>query len=85
MRRAQLKMIAGLAAASVVAVIPAAPALATSSPNVAIVGSAPAVPYGAHAVGATPLSSSLSFDVVLKPRNQAALDSFVQAVSTPNS
>jgi len=87
--RAQLQTIAVIAAASIVAVIPAAPAFASSSPsvsaNVATVGSAPSVPYGAHALGATPLSNSLSFDVVLKPRNQAALDSFVQALSTPGS
>ncbi|HXR41522.1 MAG TPA: protease pro-enzyme activation domain-containing protein, partial [Acidothermaceae bacterium] len=89
MRRAKHRATAILATAAVAALVPVTPAFAAAAPsvsaNVATVGSAPAVPYGAHAEGATPLDQSLSFDVVLKPRNQAALDSFVQQVSTPGS
>jgi Pro-kumamolisin, activation domain/ell wall binding domain 2 (CWB2) len=49
------------------------------------VGSAPAIPLGAQAQGAAPAAQPVSFDVVLRPRNQAALDAFTTAVSTPGS
>jgi len=49
------------------------------------VGSAPAIPIGAQVQGATPATQPISFDVVLRPRNQAALDAFTTAVSTPGS
>jgi hypothetical protein len=49
------------------------------------VGSAPAIPVGAEVQGAVPAAQPLSFDVFLRPRNQAALDSFTTAVSTPGS
>ncbi len=75
-------------AASTVAVSPAwaAPSPSPSAiASTAVVGSAPVVPQTAHALGALPSSQQLTFDVVLKSRNQAGLDSFVQAVSTPGS
>jgi len=50
-----------------------------------LVGSAPAIPLGAQAQGAVPTTQPVSFDVVLRPRNQAALDAFTTAVSTPGS
>ncbi len=49
------------------------------------VGSAPAIPLGAQVQGAAPAAQPISFDVVLRPRNQAALDAFTTAVSTPGS
>jgi len=49
------------------------------------VGSAPAVPIGAQVQGAAPAAQPISFDVVLRPRNQAALNAFTTAVSTPGS
>jgi hypothetical protein len=49
------------------------------------VGSAPAIPPGAQVQGAAPATQPVSFDVVLRPRNQAALNAFTTAVSTPGS
>ncbi|HEY5201982.1 MAG TPA: protease pro-enzyme activation domain-containing protein, partial [Acidothermaceae bacterium] len=49
------------------------------------VGSAPAIPLGAQAQGAAPAAQPVSFDVVLRSRNQAGLDAFTTAVSTPGS
>lgn len=77
-----------IAVAALALVAPAAPALASSGgggAGLAPVGSAAAVPSTATALGALPDDQTISFDVVLKPRNQAALDQFVQDVSTPGS
>jgi hypothetical protein len=49
------------------------------------VGSAPVLPRGAAKTGAPSGSQQLNLDVELAPRNQAALDAFVQAVSDPHS
>ncbi len=49
------------------------------------VGSAPAIPVGAQVQGTAPAAQPVSFDVVLRPRNQAALNAFTTAVSTPGS
>ena len=49
------------------------------------VGSAPAIPLGAQVQSAAPATQQISFDVVLRPRNQGALDAFTSAVSTPGS
>jgi subtilase family serine protease len=48
-------------------------------------GSVPPLPTGAAVVGPTDASAPVTFDVALKPRDQAALDAFVQGVSTPGS
>jgi subtilase family serine protease len=44
-----------------------------------------ALPAGAHDLGPVADGRSFSFDVVLKPRDPAALTAFVDAVSTPGS
>ena len=79
----------GLTAIAALALLaPAAPALASSGGSgggLAPVGSAAAVPSTATALGALPGDQTISFDVVLRPRNQAALDQFVRDVSTPGS
>jgi hypothetical protein len=49
------------------------------------VGTAPAVPHTAVAMGATTASKTLTMDVELAPRNSAALSAFVQSVSDPHS
>ncbi|HEY3923944.1 MAG TPA: cell wall-binding repeat-containing protein [Acidothermaceae bacterium] len=49
------------------------------------VGSAPVVPVGAQVQGVAPAAQPISFDVVLRPRNQAALNAFTTAVSSPSS
>lgn len=54
-------------------------------PGSSTVGVAPIVPIGAHATGAAPANERVGFDVVLRPRNQGALDAFVASVSTPGS
>jgi len=64
---------------------PAVPAASAATAMVRSSGSVPAVPRGSHAVGALPGTTMLSVDVVLRPRDQAALDAFADAVSTPGS
>ncbi len=49
------------------------------------VGAAPAVPAGATALGAMPRTTLLHVDVVLQPRDPAALARFASEVSTPGS
>jgi hypothetical protein len=49
------------------------------------VGSAPTIPLGAQVQAAAPDAQPVSFDVILQPRNQAALNAFSSAVSTPGS
>ncbi|MFI9380186.1 protease pro-enzyme activation domain-containing protein [Kutzneria sp. NPDC052558] len=49
------------------------------------VGQAPAVPHGAVAAAAPAADAKLNLSVALAPRDQAALDAFVQRVSDPKS
>lgn len=58
---------------------------AASSPRMVRVGAAPRVPAGARSLGAASSSASLSGTVVLKPRDNAALVRFIDAVSDPSS
>ncbi|HEX7105178.1 MAG TPA: cell wall-binding repeat-containing protein, partial [Acidothermaceae bacterium] len=76
-----------IAVAALALMAPAAPALASSGggTGLAPIGSAAAVPSSATALGAVPKDQTISFDVVLKPRNQAALDQLVHDVSTLGS
>ena len=60
-------------------------AIASAGTGDTPVGSAPAIPMGAQEQGAAPAAQPVSFDVVLRPRNQAALNTFTTAVSTPGS
>src|SRR5450631_666411 len=73
--------VSGLALTFAINVAAVASAGTTDTP----VGSAPAIPVGAQVQAAAPVSQPISFDVVLRPRNQAALDAFTTAVSTPGS
>lgn len=63
---------------------PGSPAAGQVSPP-RPVGATPVIPSGVHAVGATPASAPLRFDIVLRPRNPAGLGAFATAVSTPGS
>ena len=65
----------------------AAPAgvVAGSNSDGTPVGAPPAMPIGAHDRGLAAPAEVVPFDVVLAPRNQAAVDAFVAAVSTPGS
>ncbi len=73
--------------------LPAGPAAASGpvpsghlvSQTATLPGSIPQLPSGAAVVGPTNASAPLTFDVALKPRDQAALDAFVKGVSTPGS
>jgi len=56
-----------------------------SSQTTQLPGSIPPLPTGAAVVGPTSASAPLTFDVALKPRDQAALDAFVQGVPPPGS
>ncbi len=49
------------------------------------IGSGPSVPQGAQPIGQLPGSSALTVDVVLQPRDPAALATFATEVSTPGS
>jgi hypothetical protein len=63
-------------------------AAASTSAHQALVAIGAAVtksPAGATAIGPAPSGSRLTAQVVLQPRDPAALSSFVQAVSTPGS
>ena len=64
--------------------IASAPTAAGSQPF-ARVQAAPRTLSGARATGAMSARASLSGSVVLKPRDGAALQSFITAVSTPGS
>ncbi|HTU31639.1 MAG TPA: IPT/TIG domain-containing protein [Solirubrobacteraceae bacterium] len=59
--------------------------VAAGSQPFAPVQAAPRTLSGASATGAMPAGASLSGSVVLKPRDGAALQSFITAVSTPGS
>jgi DNA-binding beta-propeller fold protein YncE len=49
------------------------------------VGNAPAVPPEEHFLGIAPTSTPLDIEVVLQPRDPAALSAFATAVSTPDN
>ncbi len=66
--------------------VSAAPAgAATGKVAVRAIGTAPYVPNGARVLGAVPATTRIRFDVVLRPRDPASLQAFVNAVSTPGS
>jgi len=56
-----------------------------TGPSVRVAGPNPTLPSGASVVGPSDASASLSVELGLKPRDTAALDAFVAAVSTPGS
>ena len=61
---------------------PAATPAATGA-MVPLVGTTAAVPAGTTVLGPTPAADRITVDVALRPRDPAALDAFVRAVSTP--
>jgi subtilase family serine protease len=56
-----------------------------AAPSKVRLGHTPRIPAGASAVSALPATTALKVDVVLQPRDPAALTSYAQAVSTPGS
>jgi subtilase family serine protease len=56
-----------------------------AGPLVKLAGSVPLLPSGASVLGPTDPNAQMSVDVSLKPRDQAALDTFVSEVSTPGA
>jgi len=63
---------------------------ATAAPDqplamVRLVGAGTSVPSGATVVGPTDPASTVQAEVVLRPRDPAALDAFVRSVSTPGT
>ena len=58
---------------------------AVAPAKVRLSGSAPALPAGATVVGSTPGSTDVDAEVSMEPRDPAALQAFVDAVSTPGS
>ncbi len=75
----------GLAAASVLSPVVAGSAGATSVPSKVRFGFAPEIPAGASAVSPLAPAAILRVDVVLQPRDPAALTAYAQAASTPGS
>lgn len=67
------------------AVGPVAPSATPAGPATTPVGAAPLIPAGAQADGAAPTTEPVSFGVVLRSRDQAGLNAFTTAVSTPGS
>jgi hypothetical protein len=58
---------------------------AVAPAKVRLAGSAPALPPGATVVGSTPGSAQVDAEVSVQPRDPAALQAFLDAVSTPGS
>jgi hypothetical protein len=89
MRVAGLAVAGGVLAAMAGVVPAAALPSGASTPrpaaSAARAGAASALPAGAHAAGATPASTPLRLDIVLRSRNPAGLQAFATAVSTPRS
>jgi len=54
-------------------------------PSVRLAGPTPSLPVGSAVVGPADAAATVTVDVALHPRDQAALDAFVAAVSTPGS
>ena len=77
---AVLSLVMGGAAGAAGAVTPGA----SPAGMVRVAAGAP-LPAGAVVTGATDPGASIPSEVVLKPRDPAALDAFVAAVSTPGS
>jgi hypothetical protein len=77
----------GAAAAMLVAGAGLVATTAEAAPSAALVrvGAAPTVPRGSTLIAAPAADQKLGLSVTLKPRNEAALAGFVQAVSTPGS
>ncbi|MBV8463536.1 MAG: IPT/TIG domain-containing protein, partial [Acidimicrobiales bacterium] len=61
------------------------PSAAASTPTVRIAGGVAALPSGAAVLGPTDPGQPVTADLVLRPRDPAALEAFVTAVSTPGS
>ena len=62
----------------------AAPRIVLSVADLSV-GAPAVVPFGARRLGPAPASSALRLDVVLRPRDPAALTRFATAVSTPGT
>lgn len=86
---ARLAALTGLVAGGAVTALPALAATAAKPaagpPRMERVQARPAVPAGARAIGAVARSASVTGEVVLKPRDSAALARFIAEVTDPNS
>jgi hypothetical protein len=58
---------------------------ATGSPSIVAIGGTPRVPANARALGAVSASTSVSGELVLKPRNNGALQRFISEVTDKSS
>jgi subtilase family serine protease len=76
---------AGLAGVAVAASFVIAGAAAQADTATVRLGAATPVPQGAVHVGALPAATRMRVDVVLSPRNAAALSQYATAVSTPGN
>jgi hypothetical protein len=77
--------IAGLSALPAVAASAAPPAGHLATRGIQTVGAAPRIPAGARPTGAVRLSAPISADLVLKPRDNAAVARFIAAVTDQDS
>jgi subtilase family serine protease len=85
-RSARRVLLAGLVAGCTAAgMAAAAPAIAASSPRLALAGSTPGWLGQARDLGATPRTQQVDFGVLLNMRNVAGATAALQAVSTPGS
>ncbi|HTC67963.1 MAG TPA: S53 family peptidase, partial [Acidothermaceae bacterium] len=73
----------GIASLSASAAV--APRANSSASTTTPVGAPPLIPAGATSDGSPPSTEQVAFEVVLRPRDQAGLDAFTTAVSTPGS
>src|ERR1700722_1052580 len=88
-RVARTASLTGLLVAGVATALPATAATtakpAAGPPRLERIQARPAVPAGARAIGAVAASVSVSGEVVLKPRDNAALTRFIAQVSSRGS
>jgi pro-kumamolisin-like protein/IPT/TIG domain-containing protein len=86
---ARTASLTGLLVAGVASALPASAAIAAKPaagpPRLERIQARPVVPAGARATGAVAVSALVSGEVVLKPRDNAALTRFIAQVSDPGS
>ncbi len=78
-------MTAGVASIAAATAVLATAGAAQAVPGARPVGAAGIVPAGAARVGSTDSSAKISIDVVLQPKNAAALSQYATQVATPGS
>ena len=80
----RIAVVGGMLAGAALSVLATSKAGAATPPMVAV-GDVPTIPAGATDIGFMPASTPLSLIVVLAPRDQAALTTFIDKIYDPSS